>query len=210
MFHTNSPFVKAVLKFIDLLLLNALWVMTCIPVMTIGLATAAALDVVKRDIFGGDGSVVVDYFRALRGNGKQAFITGLVYALIAAVLVVDIVMLRTLLQSGSGLGNYWLIPLLLLLFATSVFFWVCAHIAFFRQSLRQIVRNCFMLSMMHFPISIVTVVLGALCGLCVWIYPGTLFLAPVLFLLPVCYLMDRAFSNYIPEEKDEAESEADH
>lgn len=209
MFHTNSPFVKAVLKFIDLLLLNALWVMTCIPVITAGLATTAAMDVVKRDIFGGEGTVVVDYFRALRVNGRQAFAAGLAYALVAAVLVVDIVMLRTLLQSGSGFGNLWLVPCLLLLFATAIFFWVCAHIAFFRQNLRQIVRNCFLLSLMHFPISLATVLLGGLCVLCVWLYPGTLFLGPVLFLLPVCYLMERAFSNYIPEEKDEAESEKD-
>lgn len=207
MFSSNSPLVKAVLKFVDLLMLNALWILSSVPLFTIGIATTAALDVVRRDILGNEGMVVTDYLRALKANCKQGLLAGTAFVVVSLVCAVDIVMLRTMLSSGAGVGILWIIPLLLIVLAVSLFFWSCAHIAYFNQEIRVIFRNCFILSVVHFPVSLVVIISWLACGLAIWVYPGTLFLVPALCLLMNGLLLRKALLQHVQEDKDEGKGE---
>lgn len=84
---SNSPVIAFLNKMTDLILLNILWIICCIPVVTAGAATTAAYYVSITSIRCGDGYVVKRFFTSFRKNFRQItpvwigiFISGLILA----------------------------------------------------------------------------------------------------------------------------------
>ncbi len=73
----------------DLLILNFLWLMCCIPVITIGPATCALFSTAMKLARDESTSVFHDFFRAVIGNFWQGLLLGVVAAGVAVVSFVD-------------------------------------------------------------------------------------------------------------------------
>lgn len=101
-FQDNSPLVIGVKKVLDIVLLDVLWLLTSIPVVTIGMSTTAFYDVAYRDIWHGRGMVALDYFASCKRNFRQSMAAGVLYAAMTAVLVVDVSLLRAMADQGAG------------------------------------------------------------------------------------------------------------
>ena len=87
---SESPVLSFLNKLADLLLLNALWLSCCIPVVTIGAATTAMYYVCIISIRNGDGYVVRRFFKSFRENFKTATILWLLMLLFGAILGADL------------------------------------------------------------------------------------------------------------------------
>lgn len=82
----------------DLILLNLLFLVGCIPIVTVGVSISAMFYVTLR-IHRGQGAYITrDFFRAFGQNAKQGILLGLLWALLAVILVVDVYVLRHLMQ----------------------------------------------------------------------------------------------------------------
>lgn len=68
---SNSPVIAFLNKMTDLILLNVLWIICCLPVFTAGAATTAAYYVSITSIRCGDGYVVKRFFESFRKNFRQ-------------------------------------------------------------------------------------------------------------------------------------------
>jgi len=100
--------------------LNALWLLACLPVVTAPVATAALFGVVRIWIRGDQPPVGRTFLALLRENLPKASVVGLGWALVGAVLVVDVALVREM----GALREPLLVALLVLglLYAgTSVF-----------------------------------------------------------------------------------------
>lgn len=67
---SNSPVIAFLNKMTDLILLNVIWLLCCLPVVTAGAATTAAYYVSITSIRCGDGYVVKRFFPV---SGKISF-----------------------------------------------------------------------------------------------------------------------------------------
>lgn len=210
LFSENSPLVIGIKKFVDLVLINLLWLICSLPLITIGISTAAFYDVVYKDIWHSRGTAMLDYFSSLRSNARQGFPAGLLFVALAVLLGVDIWMLRRLRAAGSVWGTFWVLLLIFLCCLVIYFIWVCAYIARFRAPLRVILLNTLKLSITHFPVALLTGVLTGACILCIWLWPGMLFFLPVLAMLGCCLLLNRVFRLYMTEEERQTEDERNH
>lgn len=87
---SESPVLSFLNKLADLLLLNALWLICCIPVVTIGAATTAMYYVCIVSIRSGDGYVVRRFFKSFRENFKTATILWMLMLLLGTILGADL------------------------------------------------------------------------------------------------------------------------
>lgn len=207
LFGANSPLVTGVKKFLDLVTVNLLWLITSIPLITIGISTAAFYDVVYKDIRHDRGNAFFDFFHGLRSNFRQAFPMGAIFAGLSVLLGIDIWLLRRLGRMGSPWGDLWVLVLIFLIFAVVYFLWLCAYIARFRAPLREIVLNTLKLCITHFPVVLLVGILAGACVLGVWLWPGTLFFLPTVGMLVCSLLLERVFRLYMTEEERQAEDE---
>ena len=69
---SNSPVIAFLNKMTDLILLNVLWILCCLPVITAGAATTAAYYVSITSIRCGDGYVIKRFFASPKKNLRQS------------------------------------------------------------------------------------------------------------------------------------------
>ena len=63
LFNINSSFFKFINKLLDVLLLNLLWILCSLPVVTIGAATCAAFSVTLKMVDDEEGYFVKPFFK---------------------------------------------------------------------------------------------------------------------------------------------------
>lgn len=88
-FNPDSPLMRFLSKMADLMILNLTFVVTCIPVVTIGPALTALNYVTLRMADGKDAHIIRSYFKSFRENFRQALFLWLAMLLFAWVLWFD-------------------------------------------------------------------------------------------------------------------------
>lgn len=83
----NNPIGRAVGKAFDLAVLNVLFIVTCIPVFTIGTAVTSLYQVMLKLVKDEEGSIVKGYFGAFKENFKKATLCFIPISMVFAVLL---------------------------------------------------------------------------------------------------------------------------
>lgn len=76
-FSPEGPIYKLMRNLTDLLIINVLWVLCSLPVLTLGPATIAAFDVTMKMAGEEEGHVAAQFWQAFRKNGKNGIPYGL-------------------------------------------------------------------------------------------------------------------------------------
>ena len=147
LFNLNSPWVQRFAMLTNLVCLNLLWLVCCIPVFTAGAATAALYHTVFLYHSKEDDAVLRPFFRAFRTNFKQS--TLLFLPLFAALLLVvfDLVYLAFY---GKGTAVLFLLILVILLLM-GMLIHLFPLIARFDMNARALLRTAFSLTALHLP-----------------------------------------------------------
>ena len=158
----------------DLVLLNLLFLLCCLPVITIG-AAVAGLNRAALRLYRGEGTVTKDFFRGFRSNFKQATLIFLIFAVLGIFLFYD---LYFLVQDGSAPVFYFLAGLIALwmLFTLTYLFPILVQ---FDNKLFRHITNAFLLSLRHLGRTIPMALLTAL-PLLLWLWSTIIFLYTVL------------------------------
>lgn len=157
-FRYDSGFWSAMERVFDWMLLNLLWLVTCLPVVTIGASTAALTDVSCRMAHGEDSAVFKSYFKAWAKHWKTA--TALWALLIVAVGWL-LLSLRICFIAGSVLllpvavveGSLLFVVVLSIPYALSLF--VRSHLG-----IPETIRQAVVAALKHLPWSVVLAILG--------------------------------------------------
>ena len=103
-FEEGSPFIRLLNRIADLLILNLLTLLMCLPVVTAGAALTAMHYVLLKLVRDEEGYIVQSYFRSFKRNFLQAtalwVIFGALWALMASTL--------TMILQGSANYPIWL------------------------------------------------------------------------------------------------------
>ena len=147
LFSLNSPWVKRFAMLTNLVILNLLWLVCCIPVFTIGAATAALYHTVFLYHSNEDDAVLLPFFRGFKANFKQA--TLLFLPLLAALVLVvfDLVYLASY---GKGTAVLFLLILVVLLLM-GMLIHLFPLIARFDMNRKALLRTAFSLTALHLP-----------------------------------------------------------
>lgn len=154
MFRYGSPFHRLMTLVSNLMLLNLLWLITSLPLVTLGASTTAMYYVTMQYVTKQDDSVFRAYFRAFKENFRQATFLWIPHGLLCVALVVELYYL-TLGQTSS---LWWLVFGILGGIFCMVSGMLYPMIARYRNSTRAIVINSINLSVRNlFPMLCVTI-----------------------------------------------------
>ena len=103
----ESKIMQIFYKATECMLLSILWVVTSLPVITIGASTTALYYAVVKVIRNNEGYVWGEFWNGFRTNFKQATIIWLVALLLLAGAAADIVVVYVLSAAGRGSMKVW-------------------------------------------------------------------------------------------------------
>ncbi|PLS01071.1 YesL family protein [Neobacillus cucumis] len=170
----KSNFYAALEIFSNFLLLNLLWVLMCLPIVTIFPATAALFGVVREWVLKQDSSVFRSFFKCYKENFKQSFPLGLLWMVLMALFYMNFTVIS---QLGS-MGKMFFTPLLFLggllfIFVSAFLFPVMVH---YRLNWINLLKNSLILAISYLPFTLLVIaVLLAMAAAFFW--------QPITFLL---------------------------
>lgn len=91
-FSIDSRFMQVLSRLADLMILNILFLLTCIPMITIGPATTALYTICFRFGTKREGSLLRGYFRAFRDNFIQGTVLWVIYAVLGGAFYTNLVL----------------------------------------------------------------------------------------------------------------------
>ncbi len=166
LFNLDSPVMVFLTKVANLMILNLLTLICSIPIITIGPAVTALYYVTIKMARGDDPYIVKSYFKSFKENFKQATIIWVVMLALIIVLVLDWEVV-TLMMDGNAAKIMKIVLGVVTIFFVLTGLYIFPVLSRFENTIRQTVKNAFLISIMSLPKSIVIVVV--LTGL--YIFP---------------------------------------
>ena len=90
MFGIDSKFYEVVSRIADLVVVNLLFVLCSLPIITIGASTTALYGVTKKMAENREGYIFRNYFRLFKENFKQSTIMWSILLLLALIPTIDL------------------------------------------------------------------------------------------------------------------------
>ena len=103
-FEEGSPFQRFLNKVADLLILNLVTLVMCVPIITIGAALTAMHYVLLKMVRGEEGYIVKSFFRSFKREFGQATILWILFVALGALMASNMV----LVLEGTGHYPIWL------------------------------------------------------------------------------------------------------
>lgn len=150
LFRMDSPLMRFLTKIADLMVLNILFCVTSIPLITIGASWTALYSVTLKMVRDEEGSVSRSYFRSFRQNFKQATLLWLGVLVVLALLVLDIRVLNGM-AGGTAPGLLRVGVEILALLGIMVLQYLFPSLARFEASLADTLKNACMMALAHLP-----------------------------------------------------------
>lgn len=176
-------------KAADLTLLGMVWLLTSIPVLTVGTSCSALYYAAVKSVRLGEERLLRAYFRAWRENVMQGCMATGIFLLTAGLLVVDGRIMR-------GTAAYGIVLLLMLLLtATAVFFFPV--LSRFHLSLGQCFRVSFVMVIGHMASTCMLLGTLLLCGLVFLLYPFLLPALAAFYAFYASFVLEKVFRTYI-------------
>lgn len=131
-------------RMFDLMVLNVLWLLCCLPVFTFGPASSALARVMITLVRGGSEAVAKNFFLAFRRDFGRAVVLGLIGLLGLAIAVSDILFALSL--SGGMKILFLIVAVLVCSLVFSYLAYIFALHAFFENSIAGQIRNALSLA----------------------------------------------------------------
>lgn len=177
----------------DFFLLNLMWLLACLPVVTALPATAAMFGVVRDWVRGKESGVFGAFVLRFRQNFVQSLVVGVLWALFGGALFLDF-LLANQLSGGAQVVMRSLLVLAGVLYAFgSVFlFPVMVH---YDTKWTVVPKNALLLSIARLPTTLACLLTVAASAALTFIVPLLLLVTPGVTAYAVYRLCDREFRN---------------
>lgn len=146
-FNLESSFMVFLSNLTDVVLLNALCLICCIPIVTIGPSVTAMHYVTLKMAREEEGYIIKSFFKAFKENFKQSFIVWMVFLVISGIFLLDYKILE-----ASGMENSRIFIIVIgaiYLFVCFTTMYIFPLLSRFENTLKQTVKNALFMSILH-------------------------------------------------------------
>lgn len=222
LFDLDNPILRFLSRLVDLVVLNAIFIISCIPVVTIGAALTALYYVCINDWDPQNARIFEKYIRSFKQNFKQSTIIWLLMLLAGVIIGTDAWFSITQWQStGNGLYRVGIVICMIGLLAyLSIFTFIWPLLAKFENTTGKMIQNAFSMAVAHLPKTVIAWCIAGVAGYCVYEYMVMKAMLFALVFSVVAYLQSilfrTAFQPYLEEGKRKEgevwtyETETDH
>lgn len=207
-FDLDSPMMRFLNRVADIVILNLVALICCIPIVTIGASLTALHYVTLKMARDEEGYIIRSFFKSFKQNFKQATGIWMIFVGVFAVLYVDFWILQ------EEVGTFFLVMRGVLLVATVLalftFLYVWPVLSKFDNTVLRTIKNALFISILQLPRTVVIIVMNVLPFVLLYSQKGAPFVLLFGLSVPALvtgYLNDKFFAKL--EGRDEtAEGEA--
>lgn len=204
LFNLDSPFMQFLTMIGNLMILNILTILLCLPILTAGDAITAMYYVTIKMARGDDPYIVKAYFKSFKENFKQATILWILMLIVAFILYADCRIVFTGME-GKYVIALKIVISVVIIFALMTCLYIFPVLSRFENNIKHTIKNAFLMSLLNLPRSVLIILVHVLPVFLVLVSTSVL---PILFLLglsTVAYLCStqyvKIFKKYEPEEE---------
>lgn len=215
LFNLDNPVMQGLSRLADMMILNLLVLLLCIPVVTAGSALSSMYYVELKWVRKEEGYVVKPFFRQFKDNFVQATVEWLFMLAVIVVLAMDFWMFRQSPDAFPKLIKYLVGGVSVTLYLLLI--WVFPLQSHFVNKVGRTIKNSMLIAIANFPrtLGIGLVWIGAAVLLVISLVAVPL-LFPIMllfgFTVPgylTCLLVSKPFARFEPEEKPAVSSESE-
>ncbi|WP_270552230.1 MULTISPECIES: YesL family protein [Dorea] len=204
-FNPDNPVMEFIAKIFDLVILNLIFIFSCVPIITIGASTSALSYVTLKMVRGEDPYIWRNFWKSFRQNFKQGTLVWIFSILIFIFLGMDFYIINS--QNTSLFAVVRILLWIVCAVALSVFLYVFPVISHFVCTTKQALKNALLMTFGHLPY---TLMMLALAGLLLFLCSSSSKLfAMIVVLSGICgfsvvsfvysIMFDRIFQKYESE-----------
>jgi uncharacterized membrane protein YesL len=191
--RTDGPIIQFLTKFGQLVILTAVWMICCIPVITIGTASSsfyyAVIKSVRRDV----GYPVREFFHCFKRTWKSGTLFTVIYLLWAALVYINVHYLTS--EQGQSHLLMLMVYGVLVVISAAVASFLFPALSRFSVDNLKLIKMALCMALMKLPVSVVLTAVPVLLVLLVinylpvacilfvpgvWCYASTFLIEPVL------------------------------
>lgn len=203
MFRSDTLFSRFMNVAFDVLFTGLLWLLCCIPIVTIGASSTAAYYTISKVVRHKTGYVHKEFFRSFRSNFKQSTQMGLIFTLMAAVIAVDIWYVWT---NDSKLNSALFMILLLIAFLLiSVITYYFPLLSRFDKSNLEMVKCAGIIAFHYLPVTIGIMVVFFVAVIGVYLMPWAILVIPGVYLYFLSYPLEHIITKLMPPVEEDSE-----
>ena len=208
-FNMENPFFRFMGRVADLMILNVVFLVCCIPVVTIGPAITALYYTTLKMVRNEESYIVKGFFHSFKQNLRQGIIINLILLAIGVLLFLDLRVVVGNFQGIAGKAMYVVIWLGIVLYAL-IFVYIYPLLSRFYNTIRNTFTNALLISIRHLPFTILLVILTLAPVVIVFIPQAMISsLLILLYILmgfsTIAYVKSiflvKILDNYMPEEE---------
>lgn len=211
-FNSDNSIFNGISKIFDLLMLSLVWLVLCIPVVTIGPASTALYYTVVKVIRRERSYVFKEFFRSFKLNFKQGAIVGLIYVVLGVIMFFDIEYAKAMAEEGSKMGNFLYIVFVVMGFFTLfTILYIFPLLSRFTVTIKHLFKWAFYISLRQILWTLVlTLIFAATVALMFFSFylaPPLFVFLPGLYTLIASFPMEKVLKKYMPKEENTDEED---
>ncbi len=211
-FDLDNPVMRFLNKVADLIIINILTFICCIPVFTIGASITAMHYVMLKMVRGEEGYITKDFFKSFKLNFKQATAIWLIMVAVVLVFVGDYYIIFY-----SGMEIPQALSIIIVVIAVMLFIlstYIFPVLSKFDNSVKNTIKNGIMMSVIAAPRAIGIALLTLAPLLIAAFMPEVMSIVIIFGFTGPAYLSallyDNTFRKFEPEKEAVAEEEEFH
>lgn len=158
LFSIDSPFYKFMQRLLDVLVLNFMWLLFSLPVITIGCSTIAAFDVSLKMAEEHEGHIARGFIKAFASNWKHGVPIGIITLVAVYAIYLDIQLIRADLENSY---IFLIVGLVSIYFIVLSLLYAYPLLARYENTVLNCIKNSFRLSMKYFGSTLLLILLLA-------------------------------------------------
>lgn len=153
LFSINGRFWGILNRFVDLVILNFLFIICCVPIVTIGASKTALYDVAKRLSKNEEGYIFRSFLKSFKNNFKVSTIMWLIYVTSMVIIGVDLY-ICTIIDMDTIVVASTAVIVLLAILINMTFIYSIVLQSTFENTLKNTVTNGFIISVTRLPFTV--------------------------------------------------------
>lgn len=155
MFRYDSKFWSVVGVIGDVVVVNLLFILACIPVVTIGAATSAMYSVMRKLAKKEEGYLVRDYFRTLKENLKKSTAIWMIFLILFALIIGDLTIVKSSMNDSTSFSMAMGFFLVSFLLAAAICIYALVLQSGFENTIKNTIKNATILMLAQLPWTVV-------------------------------------------------------
>lgn len=195
---------------VDIVGLSIFWAVLCLPIVTIGPATAALYYTVYKVFREHEKGTFGRFFRSVWQNLKRGALATLILLPLAAVIYLLGFWYGQLVDAYGSVGRMaYAFFYVLALLAVGLCCWLFPMLGRFEYTVKGLYSTAFQLALGHLPTTVIVLAITLLVYVLCVQFPALIFVLPSCWALAISYPLEKAFKKHMPPQESDDADEGD-